>query len=194
MEKQFFQFDKILLLGSRSPRRRELIRSMEIPFRPVDIPFDEEAARFDTPLELAKAKMQAYPLPLAPREVLLTADTMVMVDNQPLGKPKDMHQASAMLQQLSGRSHLVVSAVCMKDAKTETCFADTTIVRFKALSHEEICHYIHHYMPLDKAGAYGIQEWIGLIGITAIEGSYYTVMGLPTHLVWKHWLKFNGLE
>ncbi len=190
-----FNFDKILLLGSRSPRRKELIRQTGIPFRPVDIVFDENTlGQVNDPLALARAKNHAYGQPLHPDEILLTADTLVMLDGQVLGKPRDTRQAVSMLEQLAGREHRVVTGVCMRSKDDEHCFADTARVRFGPLHREEICHYVQNYMPLDKAGAYGIQDWIGLIGIEAVEGSFYTVMGLPVHLVWRHWLTLNGVQ
>ena len=190
-----FSFEKILLLGSRSPRRHELLRQMGIPFRPVDISFDETALGPTTdPLKLARAKNYAYKPDLAPDEILLTADTLVILDNHVLGKPRDTRQAVQMLEQLAGRQHRVVTAVCMRSVQDEHCFSDTANVYFAPLHREEICHYVQNYMPLDKAGAYGIQDWIGLVGIRALEGSFYTVMGLPTHLVWRHWLALNGME
>ncbi len=190
-----FSFDKILLLGTRSPRRHELIRQMGIPFRPVDIDFDENVlGPTADPLKLARAKNHAFDQRLKPDEILLTADTVVILDNQVLGKPRDTRQAVQMLEQLAGREHVVETAVCMRSARDEHCFSDTARVQFAPLHREEICHYVQNYMPLDKAGAYGIQDWIGLVGIRAVEGSFYTVMGLPTHLVWQHWLALNGME
>ncbi len=192
MVNHLFDFDKILLLGTRSPRRRELIERMDIPYRTIEIPFDESRAGAGTPLEMARAKMDAYKGELSSHEILLTADTMVFAGNRRLEKPRDTRQAMEMLESLSGRSHRVVTGVCMKDALRQTCFDDTAYVYFRELSREEMCYYIRQYMPLDKAGAYGIQEWIGLTGITRLEGNFYTVMGLPAAKVWEEWLRFNG--
>ena len=192
METSFFEFDKILLLGSQSPRRREIIEKMDIPYTIVSIPFHEASQDIHTPLDMARAKMNAYGGALAENQILLTADTMVFLNGRRMEKPHDTREALEMLEQLSGRMHEVVTGVCMKDLTREICFDDTARVHFRPLEREEMCYYVRHYMPLDKAGAYGIQEWIGLTGITRIEGHFYTIMGLPSHLVWEQWLRFNG--
>ena len=191
MESSFFEFDKILLLGSKSPRRKEIIEQMGIPYRTVDISFDESKWKEKNALTLSRAKMMAYKSPLDENEILLTADTLVIADNRVLGKPADNREAMEMLERLSGGKHRVVTGVCMKSAQKETCFEDATMVYFRELTREEMCYYIREYGPLDKAGAYGIQEWIGLTGIYRIEGNYHTVVGLPASRVWEEWLRFN---
>lgn len=132
------------------------------------------------PLYLATQKGKAYKGTLADKEILLCSDTMVFYNNIPLGKPKNEQEAFAMLKMISGNTHYVVSACYIKHKDKELSFAEKTKVKFKQLSDDEITYYIKKYQPFDKAGAYGIQEWIGMIGIEAIEGDYYNVMGLPT--------------
>jgi septum formation protein len=182
--------DKIMLLGSRSPRRREILEKMDIPYRIVEIPFDESSVKAQNPLELAGLKSSAYGEILQDREILLTADTMVFIDGKALGKPADISRAMEMLENLSGRTHVVETGVCMRSNKRKACFSVQTHITFKELSKEEICYYVNRYMPLDKAGAYGIQEWIGLTGILSVRGDYYNVMGLPAVRVWEEWVKF----
>ncbi len=190
MATEAFQFEKILLLGSRSPRRRELVEKLQIPFRAVEVDF-EEPEGLEDPLEMAKRKALAYDGDLHSDEILLTADTMVFVDGKKLGKPANQFEALDMLESLSGRWHEVVSGVCLRSADGLNCFDDRTRILFRELSKEEINFYVCRYMPLDKAGAYGIQEWIGLIGVERLEGSFYNVMGLPTDKLWVEWLKLN---
>ena len=175
----------MLLLGSRSPRRHEIIRRMDIPYKVVDIPFDESKANTREPLALAKAKNLAYTQALLPGEMLLTADTVVRVDGRILGKPRTEAQAREMLRLLSGREHTVETGVCLRTAEKTNCFSEITRITFKTLHPAEIDYYIRRYRPFDKAGAYGIQEWIGLTGIVSIQGDYYNVMGLPAAKTWK---------
>ena len=186
-----WDFNKILLLGSASPRREELIRRMDIPYQKVSIDFDEKQFPFNNVEELALLKSKSFDRILQPDEILLTADTMVKSEGMILGKPEDEKTAYEMLKRISGKTHLVETGVCMRSADSFKTFSDITEVVFKPLNEEEIAYYIEKYRPYDKAGAYGIQEWIGLIGVEQIKGSFYTVMGLPTHLVWENWLKFN---
>lgn len=181
---------KQLVLASRSPRRRELLQLLGIPFtlapdlhvsepEPSDIPADQ------LPEYLACHKAEAYAAIIQPGQLLLTADTLVIVDGKPLGKPADAAEACLMLKKMSGRSHQVITGVCLRDAEGhQTSFATTTTVEFAPLSAAEIDFYIHNFRPFDKAGAYGIQEWIGAVGIRGIQGSFYNVMGLPVHRLW----------
>lgn len=183
-----------LLLGSQSPRRRELLSGLDIPFECVNIHADEsfpaDLQAGDIPLYIAKEKAQAYLDRLQEGELLLTADTIVWVEGRMLGKPKDTDEATAMLRLLSGKTHQVYTAVVLQqigmrneelginDAK-QHAFVERTDVTFRTLTDEEINYYVEKYRPLDKAGAYGVQEYIGYIGVERIVGSYYNVMGLP---------------
>lgn len=138
---------------------------------------------YTVPALFAKGKSLGFHRALADNEILVTSDTVVICDREIMGKPHTAPVARQMLRRLSGKTHHVVSAVCVRDnSRCEVC-SDIATVTFKELTDKEIEYYIEHYSPLDKAGAYGIQEWIGLIGITHIEGSFYTIMGLPTHLL-----------
>ncbi len=179
----------VLLLGTRSPRRRQLIEGMDIPFRTVEIAFEEEKYPEKEVVALAKAKNLSYTTPLRNHEILLTADTLVISDDEILGKPRNENEAIRMLERLSGKTHRVETGVCLRSAKEMRCFKEQTLIRFKRFSDEEIRYYVKHYRPLDKAGAYGIQEWLGLIGVEKIEGDYYNVMGLPTAKLWDALLR-----
>ncbi len=176
---------KKVILASNSPRRRELLSSLDIAFT-VDTgtSFVEEYAG-DTPHEevpalMSRGKSLGFHRELEPDEILITSDTMVLCGNEILGKPADKEDAVRMLSLLSGREHQVITAVTLRDTSREKTFSVTSNVFFKQLSDSEIYYYIDTYKPFDKAGAYGIQEWIGYIGITGIEGSFYNVMGFPT--------------
>ena len=173
-----------LLLASNSPRRRELLAGLDIPMEIVKLKDIEETHPDDLkageiPLHIAKLKMSAYDLPLKDGEVLITADTVVWLDGKLLEKPKSEDDACAMLRALSGNTHQVYTAVCLRSAYDSTSFVCESDVTFTELSDEQIRYYVEKYKPLDKAGAYGIQEWIGYVGIEGIRGSYYNVMGLP---------------
>ncbi|SFD86636.1 Maf family nucleotide pyrophosphatase [Thermophagus xiamenensis] len=174
-----------ITLASGSPRRKEILEKTGIPFTigrgrdvreeyPADLPIDQVA------LFLARLKADAWKdIWQQPNQMVITADTIVAIDNKVIGKPEDRDHAIQMLNNLSGRSHRVVTGVVIRTADKEKAFTDVTTVHFKPLAREEIIYYIDQYQPFDKAGAYGIQEWIGLIGIHRIEGSYFNVMGLP---------------
>ena len=173
-----------LLLASKSPRRRQLLAELGYPVEIVNVEVDEHAdlpANADEVAEvLARRKMQAYPVAqLAEDEILVTADTVVVLDGQVLGKPASHEEAHSMLRRLSGRDHKVYTGVCLRTRQRTLSFTEETTVHFKALDDNEINHYIDHYKPYDKAGAYGIQEWIGMVGISGIDGCFYNVMGLP---------------
>ncbi|SEH35657.1 Maf family protein [Chryseobacterium culicis] len=177
-----------LLLASQSPRRKELLTSLGFEFEVVKIDCEEIIPEHikieDVAAYLSDLKASAF-RNLEADEVLLTADTVVAVDDQILGKPKDEADALNMLSSLSGRTHQVYTGITIKTADkvfTETDVADVTLDQ---LSGEEINYYIQHYKPFDKAGSYGIQEWLGMAKITNMKGSFYTIMGLPTHLVYK---------
>lgn len=176
--------DKQIILASGSPRRRELLSAMDIPFT-VDTgnTFDESWSS-DTPHEkvpelMAEGKSFGFHRELADNEILVTSDTMVLCGTEILGKPKDRDDAIRMLKLLSGRGHQVITAVTLRDREKKMTFSVTSNVFFKELSDSEITYYLDTYKPYDKAGAYGIQEWIGYIGISRLEGSFYNVMGFP---------------
>ena len=173
-----------LLLASNSPRRKELLAGLDIPMEVVRLKDTDEThpaglEAGDIPLHIARLKMSAYDLVLAKGEVLVTADTIVWCDGEEMGKPRDREDAVRMLHKLSGRTHQVYTGVCLKSAVDETSFVCRTDVTFAQLTDEQIAYYVDFYKPFDKAGAYGIQEWIGYVGCTRLEGSYFNVMGLP---------------
>ena len=179
-----------IILASGSPRRRELMQQMGLNFEvDANTSFAEivpdGADPFDVPSIFAKGKAEGFHRPLKEDEVLVSADTIVICDGKILGKPHTPQVARDMLEQLSGKTHHVVSAVCVRTSNKCLLESNTATVHFKTLTDKEIDYYIEHCFPLDKAGAYGIQEWIGLVGITHIEGSFYTIMGLPTHLLYS---------
>lgn len=175
-----------IILASGSPRRKELLEQAGFHFEvfamAVEETFPETLPSKEVAEYLAIEKNKAYRLALKD-EIILTADTVVIIDEQILGKPKDEHEAFQMLQLLSGKTHQVISGVCISSISQQHSFSSVTEVKFKELSTEEINHYIGQYAPYDKAGGYAIQEWIGLIGIEWIKGSYYNVVGLPVDQV-----------
>ena len=187
---------KRIILGSNSPRRKELLKGLDIDFE-VDtqnnfeehfsegIPFEE------VPRLMSEGKSHGFHRPLEDNEILITADTMVILPGKEiLGKPKDRDDAFRMLRDLSGREHNVVTAVTLRSPLNKETFSVTTNVFFKHLTDSEIAYYVDNYKPYDKAGAYAIQEWIGHIGITGIEGSYFNVVGFPVQRVYEALLRF----
>lgn len=187
-----------LLLGSKSPRRRELLGGLGLPFEIVDFEADESfpstLSGGDIPLYISRAKADAYRTKLQSDELLITADTIVWVDGQQLGKPKDEADACRMLRMLSGKTHQVYTGVTLTSSAKQTSFVSQTDVTFRPLTDEEIQHYVTTFRPLDKAGAYGIQEWIGYIGVTGISGSYFNVVGLPTAALHQAIQAFEGVQ
>lgn len=177
-----------LILGSQSPRRKELLENAGFGFDVKAIDFNEdfsqEMAAIDVAEYLAEGKNQACRLTYK-EEVIITADTIVILDDVVLGKPKNADEAANMLSSLSGRTHLVVTGVCISNAVQKNTFRSETQVKVSDLTSEEIDYYIHNYKPFDKAGAYGIQEWYGLIGVEWIKGSFYNVVGLPIDRVYQ---------
>src|SRR5574344_165735 len=186
---------KNIILGSGSPRRRELLSALGVDFT-VDTAtsFKESlecgAKAAEIPVMMSTGKSHGFHRTLDEDEILITADTVVIVDDKVLGKPHSREEAVMMIRLLSGRTHNVVTAVTIRDSRQETTFSDVTKVTFRVLVPEEIDYYIDNYKPYDKAGAYGVQEWIGFVGITSIEGSFYNVMGFPVHCVWSELKKF----
>ena len=179
-----------LILASASPRRRELLAACDLDFTlakkfeceecfPADLEADKVAEY------LSQLKSNAYPHALATNDILLTADTVVIADGEILGKPKDSADAERMLKMLSGATHKVVTGVTLRTTERTISFSAESLVSFRALDNEEVAYYVEKYCPMDKAGAYGIQEWIGYIGIEGIEGSFYNVMGLPVQRLYQ---------
>ena len=187
--------DRRLLLASQSPRRRELLAASGIPYEPAPkYPCEEvypagTPAR-EVPLYLSRLKSEAYPAALGPRDILLTADTVVVLGDRVLGKPRDREDALRMLRLLSGRGHTVVTGVTLRSAERVHSFSASSEVFFRPLSEEELAYYVDTFRPYDKAGAYGIQEWIGHAAIERIDGSFYNVMGLPVQRLYVELTRF----
>jgi len=186
---------KRIILGSNSPRRRELLAGLDIEFtvdtgNTFEEVYDEGTPHERIPEVLSEGKSYGFHRPLEEDEILITSDTLVLCEDRVMGKPHSREEAIDMLRFLSGREHKVITAITIRDAKACSTSSDTAIVSFKNLSDSEIEYYIDNFKPFDKAGAYGIQEWIGYIGIGRIEGSFFTIMGLPVHLVYHELLKF----
>ena len=180
-----------IILGSQSPRRRELMAGLDLPFTSITIDADEsypaDLQAGDIPYYISRAKARAYEDQLKPDQLLITADTIVWLDGRMLGKPHDEAEAITMLRALSGKTHQVYTAVTFAQRGKELdTIVDKTDVTFAELSEEEIVSYVRKYRPLDKAGAYGVQEWIGYVACTAMNGSYFNVMGLPVHKVYEY--------
>lgn len=180
-----------ILLASHSPRRRELLAHLDIDFETLPLievneSFPASMKPAEVPAYISRKKAHPYMADLRDREILLTADTVVINRGEVLGKPSDLQDAAQMLRMLSGHAHTVVTGVTLATQKRTVTFSETTEVEFAPLSHAEIDYYVEKYRPLDKAGAYGIQEWIGYIGISSIRGDYYNVMGLPLHSLYNH--------
>ncbi|UYZ64078.1 Maf family nucleotide pyrophosphatase [Hymenobacter weizhouensis] len=187
-----------LVLASGSPRRRQLLTDLgltyEVRLREVEESFPPELRRAAVAEYLAARKAQAYAPDLAPDELVITADTIVCLDDDVLNKPQDEAEAVHMLQRLQGRAHDVYTGVCLLPADGRpVVFSDQTRVHFRPLSLPEIEHYVQHYRPLDKAGAYGAQDWIGMVAVTRLEGSYFNVMGLPVHRLWEELAKLGAV-
>ena len=188
------QGTKKIILGSNSPRRKELLAGLDIIFEVDTRNNFEEIYDPSTPIEqipqvLSEGKSYGFHRELEDDEILITSDTLVLCGDRVMGKPHSRKEAIDMLSCLSGRGHKVITAITLRDSKTCRTSSDTAIVYFKELTDNEIEYYVDTYKPFDKAGAYGIQEWIGYIGIGKIEGSYFTIMGLPVHLVYEELLK-----
>ena len=186
--------DYKIILASKSPRRRQLLDGLNIPFEvvihEVDEVFPDGLPMEEIPIYLAKLKAEPFTEELSHDALVITADTIVWVDETVLGKPSDYEHAALMLRQLSGKRHVVVTGVCLTSREKQVTFSALTDVYFKELSDEEINYYLENYRPYDKAGSYGVQEWIGYIAITKIEGSYFNVMGLPVQRLYEELRKF----
>lgn len=179
-----------IILASNSPRRRELLAGLDIEYEVkvlpgIDESYPDTLAAEDIPQYISREKAAAYEAALQPDDLVITADTIVWTEGRVLGKPKDEEEAKAMLCQLAGRTHQVITGVTLLTKAMKRTFAVTSEVTFDALTEEEISYYVERYRPLDKAGAYGIQEWIGYVGVSALHGSYFNVMGLPVQRLYK---------
>jgi septum formation protein len=181
-----------LILASASPRRQQFFKDLDIDFtiqlKEVDEIYPQELKRSEITDYLADLKSKAF-TNLSEKDLLITSDTIVWLENKALGKPKDAEDAFKMLRALSGKKHEVITSISIKKKRSQKIVNDTTIVSFKEITDEEIKYYIKNYNPLDKAGAYGIQEWIGFIAIEKIEGSYFNVVGLPVHKLYEELMK-----
>lgn len=179
-----------ILLASNSPRRRELLSGLGLNYEVVSLPEIDESypptlQGVEIPTYIARQKAQAYRELMTPDTLLITADTIVWLDGKVYGKPADAQEARAMLKELSGKKHTVITGMALTTHDRQKAFAVESYVTFDNLDDAEIDYYIEHYKPFDKAGAYGIQEWIGYIGVTGLEGSYFNVMGLPVQRLYK---------
>lgn len=188
-----------IILGSNSPRRKELLGGLGIAFEVRVLPdisenFPENLPVDETALYIAREKAEAYKPLLQEDDLVITADTVVVCGESVLGKPVDAADARRMLKMLSGRTHHVITGVCLSTLTMQRAFSVCTEVTFKQLSDEEINYYINKYQPFDKAGAYGIQEWIGYIGVTGLKGSYFNVMGLPVQRIYEELRKLGAFN
>lgn len=184
-----------VLLASKSPRRRELLKMLDIPFEiaetvEVDEDYPADMPPREVPLYLSVLKAKAYSELIHDNELIITADTIVINNGDILGKPRDTTQAAAMLHAMAGHTHTVVTGVSLTSAAKQVSFDVSTEVMFAPLTDKEIEYYVNNYKPLDKAGAYGIQEWIGAVAVSGIEGSFYNVMGLPIHQLYRKLSRF----
>ncbi|RHL10435.1 MULTISPECIES: Maf-like protein [Bacteroides] len=179
-----------VILASNSPRRKELLAGLGVDYEvrtlpDVDESYPDTLQGADIPLYIAKEKADAYVAMMQPGELMITADTIVWLDGKVLGKPRDREDALQMLRTMSGRTHEVFTGVCITTTDWQRSFTAQTEVRFATLSEEEIAYYVDNFQPMDKAGAYGVQEWIGFIGVENISGSYYNIMGLPVQRIYN---------
>ena len=182
--------DYKVVLASNSPRRKELLSGLGVEYSIKTLPdinetFPDSLQGEEIPMYIAREKANAYLHLMTDDELIITADTIVYIDDTVLGKPKDAADARRMLKLLSGHSHQVITGVCITTCNGQHTFASTSNVTFDFLTTEEIDYYIDHYQPFDKAGAYGIQEWIGFVGVTRLEGSYFNIMGLPIQRLYQ---------
>lgn len=182
-----------IILASGSPRRQQFLKELDVDFeiqlKDIEEIYPEHLQAEEITNFLAKLKASAFVAELEENDILITSDTIVWLNNKALGKPKDYDDAFEMLTEMSGTTHKVITSVCLKTIDKEVVFYEETLVTFTALSSDEIKYYLNNYKPFDKAGSYGIQEWIGLVAIEKIEGSYANVVGLPTHRLYEEMMK-----
>ena len=190
----FQKISRKIILASKSPRRQELLKGLGIDFevktKEVEEVYPNHLKKQEVALYLSELKSAAFEKEIKANELVITSDTIVCINDQILGKPSGIEEAKAMLHQLSGKKHEVITAVTLLSKEKKHSFFVSTSVYFKELTSEEIDYYVTNYQPFDKAGSYGIQEWIGYIGIEKIEGSYFNVVGLPVHQLYEELLKF----
>ena len=184
-----------IILASNSPRRKELLAGLGVKFdvrliADIDETYPDNIKSHDVAEYIAKKKADAYKQSIASNELIITADTIVILGDEIFGKPLNADDAYAMLQKLSGKTHQVITGVCLLTKNEQRVFRVTTDVTFKELEMEEIKYYVDNYKPFDKAGAYGIQEWIGYIGVTSLNGSYFNVVGFPVQRIYTELRKF----
>lgn len=184
-----------LILASNSPRRKELLSGLDLEYDVLVLPnidetYPSDIKKEDVAIYIAQKKAQAYKSILADNKLVITADTVVIIGDKILGKPKDEDHAKQMLQELSGKTHQVITGVCLTTSDKQKTFSVVSDVKFSNLDNSEIEYYVSKYKPLDKAGAYGIQEWIGYIAVEYIGGSYFNVMGLPIQRLYQELKKF----
>ncbi|WP_034925620.1 Maf family nucleotide pyrophosphatase [Gillisia sp. CAL575] len=186
-----------IILASGSPRRHQFLKDLKIPFiidvKNVEEIYPKNLKGSEITEYLSVLKAEVFKRELRKEDILITSDTIVWHENKALGKPETIHEAKEMLASMSGKTHEVITSVSFTTSEIQKTISASTFVTFKELTTEEIDYYILNYHPLDKAGAYGIQEWIGLIGIIKVEGSYFNVVGLPTHLVYETLLEIANL-
>lgn len=184
-----------IILASQSPRRKMLLKGLDIDFKVIvrdniDEAYPSDLGMIEIPEFLAKIKSDQYTDLLNEKTILITADTIVWHKNEVLGKPNDIQDAYKLVSRLSGSKHTVITGVCLRSLEKMKIFHSVSEVTFRKLTHEEIYYYVTKYKPLDKAGAYGIQEWIGYVGIEKIEGSFFNVMGLPVQMLYSELIEF----
>ena len=196
------KLDYHIILASNSPRRRELLSGLGLDYEVRTLPGIDESypdtlQGEEIPVYISSQKASAYLDALKDNELLITADTIVWLDGRVLGKPADEEEARRMLRDLSGKTHQVITGVTLATTTFQKSFASVSQVTFATLTEEEISYYVNHYHPMDKAGSYGVQEWIGFIGVERIEGSYFNVMGLPVQRLYKElksWFKGGSIN
>lgn len=186
-----------IILASNSPRRKELLTGLGVEYEVRTLPDIDESypstlQGADIPLYIAREKADAYRSLLQPGELMITADTIVWLEGRVLGKPRDREDAMQMLRDMSGRTHEVFTGVCITTTEGQRSFTARTEVRFAVLTEAEIAYYVDTYCPMDKAGAYGVQEWIGYIGVENISGSYYNIMGLPVQRLYRELMAIDN--
>lgn len=188
-----------IVLASNSPRRKELLAGLGVDFdvriiKGIDERYPDDLPTKEIAAYIARKKAAAYRQTMAADELIMTADTVVILDGEVMGKPHDEADACRMLRKLSGRTHQVITGVALSTIERQVCFSVETDVTFKELTEAEIHYYVDNYRPMDKAGAYGIQEWIGYIGVTGMNGSYFNVMGLPVQRIYEALRQFRVEE
>lgn len=179
-----------IVLASNSPRRRELLSGLNLEYTvrvlpDIDESYPDTLKGEEIPIYISREKAEAYRNSMAEDELIITADTVVCINEKVLGKPQTLEEAKEMLRELSGKTHQVITGVCLMTRDLQRTFSATTQVTFDVLTEDEIEFYVEKFRPLDKAGAYGVQEWIGFVGVSRLEGSYFNVMGLPVQRLYQ---------